>query len=238
MVKVRTVAITAQGNPEVAAPANTSAPATIAPPPAAAPVTPRLDLQALREAISAEASAGTMPNAAAPASAPASIEDLISDAPPAAPPPPGQKLALAGDAPPIAPPHPSMGLGRQPSTLDAQAAAIGPPLDQRPAAAAAAPLNPSPQAAPVRFAAAPAGRGYEIQIGAYSTAEEAESRMATARSKATGLLEGHKSMALPVQKADRKIFRARFAGFNEDAAESACLELRRLAIDCFVMKAE
>ena len=237
MVKVRTVAITAQGNPEVAAPANTSAPATIAPPPAAAPA-PRLDLQALREAISAEASAGTAPNAAAaPASAPASIEDLISDAPLAAPPPPGQKLALADDAPPIAP-HPSMGLGRQPSTLDAQAAAIGSPLDQRPEAAAAAPLNPSPQGAPARFAAAPAGRGYEIQIGAYSTAEEAESRMATARSKATGLLEGHKSLALPVQKADRKIFRARFIGFNEDAAENACLELRRLAIDCFVMKAE
>ena len=62
--------------------------------------------------------------------------------------------------------------------------------------------------------------------------------MAAARTKAAGLLEGHKSMALPVQKADRKIFRARFIGFNEDAAGNACLELRRLAIDCFVMKAE
>jgi D-alanyl-D-alanine carboxypeptidase len=84
----------------------------------------------------------------------------------------------------------------------------------------------------------PVGRGYEIQIGAYSSVAEAESRMSAARTRATGLLEGHKSVAQPVQKADRKIFRARFTGFSEDAASNACLELRRLAIDCFVMKAE
>jgi D-alanyl-D-alanine carboxypeptidase len=106
------------------------------------------------------------------------------------------------------------------------------------AAAAPLPLKPTAHDAPPRFAAAPAGAGYEIQIGAYSSAEEAESRLAAARSKATGLLEGHRSRALPVQKADRQIFRARFGGFDENAAVNACLDLRRMAIDCFVMKAE
>jgi D-alanyl-D-alanine carboxypeptidase len=234
VVKVRPVAITTQRSP-----ASTPLEIGSSPPAAAAPVTPKLDLQALRDAISAEASGGAAPNASsAPAGSPASIEDIISSTTPPAHSPFAQKLALASDAPAGISGQPGMGLGRQPSTLDAQAAAIGPPLDPRPTAAVAASLNPSPQAAPARFAAVPVGSGYEIQIGAYSTAEEAESRMATARSKAAGLLEGHKSMALPVQKSDRKIFRARFAGFNEDAAESACLELRRLAIDCFVMKAE
>jgi len=233
VLKVRPVAITPQGNPDTAASANMPASPMEAPPVAAAPVTPKLDLQALREAISAEASSGA-PSSAASASPPSRIEDLISDAPPAAPPPIGQKLALADDGATGNASRHDMGLGRQPSTLDAQAAAISPPLESRTPPA----IAPPPRDAAARFAAAPVGKGYEIQIGAYSTAQEAESRMAVARSKAAGLLEGHRSIAVPVKKADRQIFRARFTGFNEDAAGSACLELRRLAIDCFVMKSE
>ena len=45
-------------------------------------------------------------------------------------------------------------------------------------------------------------------------------------------------MTLPVQRDERQIFRARFVHFDENGASNACLELRRLAIDCFVMKAD
>jgi D-alanyl-D-alanine carboxypeptidase len=236
VLKVRPVAIATPRSAGPAQPEGSPAASTDAAPPAP-PVTPKLDLQALREAISSEASAGTSSiNASPPASPPSSIEDIISSSAPPAPSPFGQKLALAGDGTPAgSPPPPGMGLGRQPSTLDAQAAAIGPIADLRPAPA---PFKPAVNDSPPRFTAAPVGSGYEIQIGAYSTAAEAESRMAAARTRAAGLLEGHRSMALPVQKADRQIFRARFTGFDEDSAGSACLELRRLAIDCFVMKAD
>jgi D-alanyl-D-alanine carboxypeptidase len=233
VLKVRPVAIAVPRSPAPAQPETPPSAPADAPAAAAPSVTPKLDLQALRAAISSEAFAGAASDSApAPAAPPpSSIEDIISSS---APSPVGQRFAQAGDGSSATSTSPSMGLGRQPSTLDAQAAAIGPALQSR----APPTLKPATHDQPVRFAAAPVGSGYEIQIGAYSTAEEAENRMAAARSRATGLLEGHRSMALPVRKAERQIFRARFTGFNEDAAGSACLDLRRLAIDCFVMKSE
>ena len=50
--------------------------------------------------------------------------------------------------------------------------------------------------------------------------------------------DGHAGVTLPVQKADRQIFRARFVNFDERKAMKTCLELRRLAVDCLVMRAE
>jgi D-alanyl-D-alanine carboxypeptidase len=87
-------------------------------------------------------------------------------------------------------------------------------------------------------AALRSGNGYEIQIGAYGTAQEAESKLEQIRNRASGLLEGHSSVTLPVQRHDRQVFRARFVNFDESAASKTCLELRRLAVDCFVMKAD
>jgi D-alanyl-D-alanine carboxypeptidase len=89
-----------------------------------------------------------------------------------------------------------------------------------------------------RLAAVPAGKGFEIQIGAYSSAEEAQARITAARKKATGLLDKHEHVAMAVPRGDKQIYRARFVNFTEDSASGACLELRRMAIDCFVMKSE
>jgi D-alanyl-D-alanine carboxypeptidase len=89
-----------------------------------------------------------------------------------------------------------------------------------------------------QFRAAPVGVGYEIQIGAYSSAAEAQAKLELVRGRAIGLLDGHGGVTLPVQRDNRQIFRARFVQFDEPAASNACLELRRLAIDCFVMKAD
>jgi D-alanyl-D-alanine carboxypeptidase len=93
-------------------------------------------------------------------------------------------------------------------------------------------------AQPPQFRATPVGVGYEIQIGAYSTAAEAQSKLDTVRGRAAGLLDGHGGVTLPVQRDNRQIFRARFVQFDEHNASNTCLELRRLAIDCFVMKAD
>ena len=137
---------------------------------------------------------------------------------------------------------------RPPSTLDSQAQALDARTSAKPrmlsdavfarANAADAPSHlrgPMPEA---RLAPAPAGKSFEIQIGAYGSAEEAQTRIAAARKRAPGLLDGHEHVAMAVQRGDKQIYRARFRSFSEDSASSACLELRRLAIDCFSMKAD
>lgn len=187
---------------------------------AASATSPRLDLGALRQAMTeAEGGSGEEPGPAqASAAGPRDIanlirESIIEGAPEG---PPNAAAALqAGPAP-----------ARPPSTLDSQAMAL--------AAANAAPAAP-PRA---QFAPAPVGQGFEIQIGAYGTAEEAQAKIDLVRSRAAGLLDGHGGVTLPVQKEERQMFRARFVSFDESAASNTCLELRRLAIDCFVMKAE
>lgn len=210
---------------------------------APAPTSPRLDLQALRAAMSesptgsAPASTSTLPGPSAGAQ---DIAGLIRNS------------IVEGTAPQagamvVADTHTAPAtVARAPSTLDSQAnalAAFATPAQAGAPNAGGTPAPPShlngpmPGPAP-RFTAAPVGVGYEIQIGAYGTAQEAQSKLDLVRSRAVGLLEGHSGVTLPVQREERQIFRARFVHFDESTASNACLELRRLAIDCFVMKAD
>jgi D-alanyl-D-alanine carboxypeptidase len=138
-------------------------------------------------------------------------------------------------------------VARQPSTLNSQANALmalsTPAQAGETQRSAVPPLDPPPSRLkgpmpPPQFAAAPVGVGYEIQIGAYGSVQEAEAKLDVVRNAAVGLLNGHGGVTLPVQRDERQIFRARFVHFDENGASNACLELRRLAIDCFVMKAD
>ena len=136
-------------------------------------------------------------------------------------------------------------VGRQPSTLSAQAAALTIPAPQRSAARAEpAAFRPSYQlqgpaaAGPAGPASSPVGGGFQIQVGAYATAAEAERQLAAVRNRASAELGRRQTLALPVRKGDRELFRARFAGFDAPGAAKACLELRRQGVDCFVMRAE
>ncbi len=88
------------------------------------------------------------------------------------------------------------------------------------------------------LAAAPGKNGFHIQIGAFATPAEAERVLKDAQSKSQGLLAAARPVTAPVQKDSRQLYRARFAGFDAQAAANTCLELRRLTIDCFVMKAD
>ena len=67
---------------------------------------------------------------------------------------------------------------------------------------------------------------------------EAERVLRDTQSRAVSVLGSAKPITAAVQKENRMLYRARFAGFDAKSAASACLELRRTAIDCFVMKAE
>ncbi|MGE0022584.1 MAG: serine hydrolase [Hyphomicrobium sp.] len=206
---------------------------------AAAPTSPRLDLHALRAAMTEETESAPPPGAgpvaqAAAAPAPQDIAGLIRNS------------IVEGtpvDAKPVAE-APAATVARAPSTLDQQAAALtafATPARADEPQRAAPPPPPSHLKGPMptrQFTPAPVGVGYEIQIGAYGTVDEAQAKLDTTRTRAVGLLDGHDGVTLPVQREQRQIFRARFVRFDEPAATNACLELRRLAIDCFVMKSE
>lgn len=149
-------------------------------------------------------------------------------------------------------PPPETGIARTPSTLQQQAMAIGsgagkpslrgasaPPSvapSYRLQGPPRAPTNPAP-AATTAVRALPI-QGFQIQVGAFATQLEAERQLASIKSRAAGILQGRQSMALPVRKGDRQLFRARFAGFDANGAANTCLELRRLTVDCFVMRPE
>jgi D-alanyl-D-alanine carboxypeptidase len=123
---------------------------------------------------------------------------------------------------------PQFAQGLPPSTLEAQAAAL-----ER---STPVPAEPAPQDSPARREAARTPTGpFAIQIGAYSDSADAEQHMDVARRRANGLLDPYHAVAVPFRKGSSQLFRARFRGFDAAAAASACLQLRRLEIDCFVV---
>jgi D-alanyl-D-alanine carboxypeptidase len=130
--------------------------------------------------------------------------------------------------------------GRPPSTLQQQAMALsaGPPREmpqqvaQQPRQQPTYRLQGPPQVA---------ARGdglFQIQVGAYATAVEAERQLSAVQSRSGRLLETHQRLAVPVTKGNRQLYRARFAGFDANGAAQTCTELRRAGVDCFVMRAE
>ncbi len=133
--------------------------------------------------------------------------------------------------------------GAAPSTFQQQAAAMphGSDAAVPPVRPAAARTMDPPYG--VRGTMPPPGNepisgGFEIQIGAFATAPEADRALVTARTSAGDLLQSRSGRTVPVEKNARRIFRARFNGFDSRTAASTCLELRRRQIDCFVVRAE
>lgn len=84
-------------------------------------------------------------------------------------------------------------------------------------------------------AALPAPGPYHIQIGAFSTKDDALARLESIGSKAGSILKGHKSFTMAVPNSE--IHRARFAGFTEFQAKRACNLLKKRSIDCLAVPA-
>jgi D-alanyl-D-alanine carboxypeptidase len=104
---------------------------------------------------------------------------------------------------------------------------------------ASAPVEPAPPPAkpkPETKAKAKSGP-FHVQVGAYGTPQEAEKRLDDVRQKAAKTLAGHATLTIPFNKDSSQWYRARFAGFSQDRAKSACKELKRLGLDCVVMQA-
>ena len=136
-----------------------------------------------------------------------------------------------------------------------------PPLPAPPVAAAqpvapppepaVAPPAPKPDTPPAKIATAanqvpapardsqPAARsrgGWLIQVGALPDEKEARQRLETAQSKAKGTLGKADPFTERLEKGDKVLFRARFAGLDKGQAEAACKHLKRSDIPCMLLK--
>ncbi len=91
---------------------------------------------------------------------------------------------------------------------------------------------PAPEPAPARAR----GGGWLIQIGAYEGEDEARQHLTDAQAKARTMLASADPFTERVQKGDKSLYRARFAGFDKDAAEAACRQLKHSDIQCITLK--
>lgn len=126
----------------------------------------------------------------------------------------------------FAPPTGALNRELSPSTLQAQAAEL----------ARAPSVTRNSQAEPQTNYAAVASGPFQIQVGAYIAPADAERQMAQARQRSGGLLDRYRAVAVPVENGRRQLYRARFQGFERKTAYSTCASLRRLQIDCFVLR--
>ncbi len=79
---------------------------------------------------------------------------------------------------------------------------------------------------------------FHVQVGAYTSESEAESQLGAVQQKAADLLAGHLPFTTSFTKDGAEWYRARFAGFSKSDAQSVCASLKKMSVDCVVMKAE
>jgi D-alanyl-D-alanine carboxypeptidase len=78
--------------------------------------------------------------------------------------------------------------------------------------------------------------GWLIQIGAFDDEDQAKQHLSAAQQKVRTALAAADPFTERVQKGDKALFRARFAGFDKTAAESACKALKRSDFECMALK--
>ena len=124
---------------------------------------------------------------------------------------------------------------RLPSSLGAQLATL---TQNAPAPMAQPSYRLKGPDAPVQAqATAPAIKGFEIQIGAYASAAEADKQLTQVQSQAP-ILAGYAPVRHSVRLGDKMLYRARFSGFDQASAQAMCVQLIREKINCLALKAD
>jgi D-alanyl-D-alanine carboxypeptidase len=224
-----------------------------------AAMTPMPALVQMPQQVPQQAVAPAAPVAAAPVAvaAPAPVAALPQPAPVQqavalpAPAEPARTVAVASADPApvkIAPAQaPSVQASTQPSPVRADFATVAAPV----MVPAAHPLAAEPSAPEVASLAAPttassmappsaaaihAHGGWMIQIGAFDDEDEAKQHLSEAQVKVHTALAAADPFTEKVQKGDKALYRARFAGFDKTTAETACKELKRSDFQCMALK--
>lgn len=149
--------------------------------------------------------------------------------------PHAQTLAYADPAPRGAPPTT---LGAQAIALQTSSAPQQQPAPQPVQQAAMPPVQQQPAQAVQQNGAikAVARSGWIIQVGALESESEARQRLDAARGSASRLLSEADPFTETVSKGNKTLYRARFAGLNQDSAEAACRTLKRSDISCIAIR--
>jgi D-alanyl-D-alanine carboxypeptidase len=107
------------------------------------------------------------------------------------------------------------------------------------------PAEPIKASLPVTEPAAKAPRkrskyegAFHVQVGAFMSEPEAENRLGMVQQRASDLLDGHLPFTTSFTKDDAEWYRARFAGFSRESAVATCAALKKMSLDCAVMKSE
>lgn len=95
--------------------------------------------------------------------------------------------------------------------------------------------KPDVKPEPVAQRPAAARTGVQIQIGATDDADKAQDLLARAKG-ASKRIAGATPFTEKVQKGHETLWRARFAGLDENRAEAACRDLKRSGFSCFTTK--
>ena len=82
----------------------------------------------------------------------------------------------------------------------------------------------------------PQNAGWMIQIGATDDPSKAQELLAHAKSEGHGVLARARGFTEKVQRGHETLWRARFAGLEEDSAEAACRALKRAGFSCFATR--
>jgi D-alanyl-D-alanine carboxypeptidase len=132
------------------------------------------------------------------------------------------------------------GRGASPSGLEQQAAKLGggSARPAEPLTTQAVDADSKPRWSTQVQASAGSPGSFHVQIGAFQSAAEAERQLTSVRERAPTTLRGGKPITVQFKLGDKVFHRARFAGFDAASAAAACSELKRLKVDCLVMKAE
>ena len=115
------------------------------------------------------------------------------------------------------------------------------PVEQ-PASAPAVYQTASASSSPMTTASTPAGRSLHprgpwlIQIGAFPKETEAQDRLREAQNLARRYLAKADPFTERVTKGSQELYRARFAGLDQGAAEAACKYFKRNDIACMAIK--
>ena len=123
-----------------------------------------------------------------------------------------------------------------PRTIVASAEPMAPAAMAEPSRPEAAKVEPV-KAEPAKTSPqAHAHGGWLIQIGAFDGEDEARQHLSEAQTKLHTALAAADPFTERVQKGDKALFRARFAGFDKETAEATCKQLKRSDFECMTVK--
>jgi D-alanyl-D-alanine carboxypeptidase len=98
------------------------------------------------------------------------------------------------------------------------------------------PVRADAEDAPATHPGRPQNAGWMIQIGATDEPGKAQELLSRAKSERNAALSHARPFTEKIQKGHEILWRARFAGLEEDSAEAACRALKRVGFSCFATK--